>query len=174
VSNLARRTAPARAWYREPWPWFLAAGPFTVIIAGAVTVWLAIQSDDGLVADDYYKQGLAINQVIRRDQAAADRHLRANVLFNFDNQRVRVYLRSDTGYRPPDSIRLRLLHPTRAGADQVLEMHSSSAGVFDGAVLPLRNGRWLLSLEDTQQSWRLTGEMFAPRDAEVALVPRPL
>ena len=36
------------------------------------------------------------------------------------------------------------------------------------------DGRWLLSLEDTQQSWRLMGEMFAPRDAEVTLEPRPL
>jgi hypothetical protein len=174
MSNLAERTQPVRAWYREPWPWFLAAGPLTVVVAGAITVWLAVQSDDGLVADDYYKQGLAINQVIRRDQAAADFHLRANVLFNFDNQRVRVYLDGDAGYRAPDSIRLRMLHPTRAGADQVVELPSSSAGVFDGALSSLRSGRWLLSIEDTQQSWRLMGEMFVPRDAEVVLVPRPL
>jgi hypothetical protein len=33
-----------------------------VIVAGAVTVWLAVVSNDGLVTDDYYKQGLAVNQ----------------------------------------------------------------------------------------------------------------
>lgn len=169
-----RQTAAPRAWYREPWPWFLAAGPLTVIIAGAITVWLAIKSDDGLVADDYYKQGLAINQVIRREQQAADLQLSASVLFNYDNQRLRVYLRSEAGHGLPDAIRLRILHPTRAGADQVVVLAASSAGVFDGAVAALRSGRWLLSLEDTQQSWRLMGEMFAPRDQEVALRPRPL
>ena len=169
-----RQIAHTRAWYREPWPWLLAAGPLTVVVAGAITVWLAVKSDDGLVADDYYKQGLAINQVIRRDQAAADLGLRASVLFNYDNQRLRVYLRGEAGRALPNSIRLRILHPTRAGADQVVELPASSAGVFDGTASALRDGRWLLSLEDTQKSWRLMGEMFVPRDAEVTLTPRPL
>jgi len=169
-----RETAAPRAWYREPWPWFLAAGPLAAVVAGAVTVWLAIESNDGLVADDYYKQGLAINQVIRRDQAAAKLGLRANVLFNFDNQSVRVYLRSETERPLPSAIRLRVLHPTRAGADQFVELPASSAGVFDGAVSALRSGRWLLSLEDAPQTWRLMGEMFVPRDTEVTLEPQPL
>lgn len=175
MTSLADRTrASSRAWYREPWPWLLAAGPFTVIVAGAVTVWLAVKSDDGLVADDYYKQGLAINQVIRRDQAAAELGLRASVLFNFDNQRVRVYLRGSTERPLPSAIRLHVLHPTRAGADQVAELPASSPGVYDGALSTLRRGRWLLSLEDTLQTWRLVGEMFVPENAEVALEPQPL
>ena len=62
------RTA-AQPWYREPWPWILAAGPVAVILAGIVTVWLAIKSNDGLVADDYYKQGLEVNQVIQRESS---------------------------------------------------------------------------------------------------------
>ena len=169
-----RETVASRAWYREPWPWFLAAGPLAVIVAGAITVWLAVESYDGLVADDYYKQGLAINQVIRRDQAAAELGLRGNVLFNFDNQRVRVYLRSESGRPLPNAIRLRALHPTRAGADQVVDLPASSAGVYDGAVSKLRNGRWLLSLEDAPQTWRLLGEMYVPRDAEVTLEPQSL
>ena len=62
----------ATPWYREPWPWLLMAGPVTVIIAGGFTAWLAVTSSDGLVADDYYKQGLAINQTLERD---IDRHM---------------------------------------------------------------------------------------------------
>ncbi|MBL8541793.1 MAG: FixH family protein [Burkholderiales bacterium] len=169
-----RPSTASRVWYREPWPWFLAAGPFTVVVAGAITVWLAVKSDDGLVADDYYKQGLAINQVIRRDQTAAELGLRANVQWNFDNQRVRVYLRSDATAPLPDTIVLRVLHPTRAGADQAVTLRGAGGGVYDGALLPLRNGRWLLGLEDGAQTWRLMGEMFAPRDAEVTLVPQPV
>ena len=57
-------------WYREPWPWLLMLGPAGAIIAGAFTVWLAVVHEDGLVADDYYKQGLAINKVIRRQSQA--------------------------------------------------------------------------------------------------------
>jgi hypothetical protein len=171
---LIQRNAGVRAWYLEPWPWILAAGPITVVIAGAITVWLAVKSDDGLVADDYYKQGLAINQVIHRDQAAAELGLSANVLFNFENQRVRVFLHSERGVAPPTMIRVRILHPTRAGADQMVELRASAEGMFDGTVTAMSAGRWLLSLEDTQQSWRLMGEVFVPRDAEVTLQPRPL
>ena len=61
----------ARPWYREPWPWILAAGPLIVVIAGIYTAWLAVQSNDGLVTDDYYRKGLAANQTIARSDEAA-------------------------------------------------------------------------------------------------------
>ncbi len=69
-------TAP---WYRDRWPWLLIAGPGIVVVAGFVTLWLAIASDDGLVADDYYKRGLAINRVLERTQRAAALGLLATV-----------------------------------------------------------------------------------------------
>ena len=42
---------------------------------GLITLWLAITSFDGLVADDYYKQGLAINQTLARADAAQELRL---------------------------------------------------------------------------------------------------
>jgi hypothetical protein len=68
-----------RPWYREPWPWILAAGPFIVVVAGIYTAWLAIKSNDGLVTDDYYKKGLAANQTIARNELAASLGLVAGV-----------------------------------------------------------------------------------------------
>jgi hypothetical protein len=47
-------------WYKEPWPWILMAPPATAVLAGIATVWIAVASADGLVAEDYYKQGLAM------------------------------------------------------------------------------------------------------------------
>ena len=38
-----------RPWYKERWPWILMAGPAAVIVAGIVTVWLAVVSNDGAV-----------------------------------------------------------------------------------------------------------------------------
>ena len=52
-------------WYRHRWTWGLMAGPAIVLVAGAVTMVLAIRSDDGLVARDYYKRGLMINRVLK-------------------------------------------------------------------------------------------------------------
>ncbi len=45
---------------------YMWAGPLTVIVASVFTLWLAVRSEDGLVADDYYKRGLAINQTLAR------------------------------------------------------------------------------------------------------------
>jgi len=99
-----------KPWYREPWPWLLMAGPAIVVVAGIVTAWIAVKNEDGLVADDYYKQGLAINQVIRRETAGAALDMRARVLFG--ENRVRVFL---TGAALPQELVLRLVHRTRAG-----------------------------------------------------------
>ena len=55
------------AWYREPWPWILIAGP---LVGRDRRAWprrvIAVRSDDGMVADDYYKRGLLVNQRCRR------------------------------------------------------------------------------------------------------------
>ena len=69
----------AGPWYREPWPWLLMAGPAAVIVAGVVTAWIAFATFDGLVADDYYRQGRAINQELKRSQRASDLGLSASV-----------------------------------------------------------------------------------------------
>src|SRR5688572_10359806 len=69
----------AKPWFKEPWPWILMSGPAVVVVAGAFTIWLAFVSSDGLVADDYYKRGLAINQELQRDRVAAERSLTAEM-----------------------------------------------------------------------------------------------
>ena len=55
------------------------SGPAAVVVAGAITTWIAFATADGLVADDYYKHGLAINAVLKREQAAAQRGIEARV-----------------------------------------------------------------------------------------------
>ena len=57
---------PAAPWYRQRWPWLLFAGPAIVVVAGLVTAWIAVVSDDGLIAEDYYKRGLLINKDLER------------------------------------------------------------------------------------------------------------
>jgi uncharacterized protein len=51
-----------RPWYREPWPWILMAGPAAVVVAGAVTMVLAVATNDPLVAEDYYRRGIELSR----------------------------------------------------------------------------------------------------------------
>ena len=89
MSQFPKQAASPRPWYREPWPWLLALGPMTVVIGGAVTLWLAAASDDGLVASDYYRRGLAINQTLARQQTAMRMQYSAQVTFSGDGRNVR-------------------------------------------------------------------------------------
>ena len=144
-----------QVWYREPWPWILMAGPAVVVVACLITAWLAIRSDDGLVTDDYYKQGLAINQTLSRSDAAERLGIEA-ALYLADG-RVRVLLRAAAAR---GALTLRLVHPTRAGMDQSLNLAAVGPGVYEGPLRPLRPGRWHVVLE--QRDWRLAGDWTLP------------
>ncbi len=107
---------PAQPWYRHRWPWLLIAGPGIVVVAGFVTLWLAIASDDGLVADDYYKRGLAINRVLERTQRAAALGLSATVDVDAGGAaRVTLVSPSRDAAATPTVLKLVIAHPTRAG-----------------------------------------------------------
>lgn len=159
-------TLPIRPWYREPWPWLLMVAPLAAVVMGAVMVVLAGRSNDGLVADDYYKRGLTINQTLDRVERARSLGLSASAAFNPQRTRVRVVTTGPTG----DDLTLRLVHPTRAGMDQTIRLARVGAGVYEGAVEPLAAGHWHLSLEDAQGQWRITGS-WPPGDASARLEP---
>ena len=141
-----------KPWYREPWPWILMSGPAAVIVAGAFTAWIAFTSSDGLVADDYYKRGLAVNAVLEREAAAARRGIDAQ--FERYAGGIRVRLRGDA----PPALILKLAHATRAGFDVRLRLEPAGAGLYQAALPALAPGHWRLILEDPRAEWRLVKE----------------
>lgn len=149
----------SQPWYRNRWPWLLMAGPAAVVVAGFITLWLAVNSDDGLVTDDYYKQGLTVNQKKQREHAASDFGLRGDLMRS--GAGVRLLLSSDSGAILPDAIVLKLAHPTRAGHDQAVQMKSEGQGFYGGFLTEDLSGRWLVSIEDPAGKWRLHGEWIA-------------
>jgi len=159
-----------KPWYKEPWPWILMAGPATVIVAGFVTLWLAIVSNDGLVTDDYYKQGLAINQRLQRDHYASDLGLRAD--FMRSGQQVRLMLTAERDAALPEALTLKLSHPTRAGQDQTVRMVSEGQGFYGGELAADVSGRWYVSIEDPSGKWRLQGEWQADVEESLHLASR--
>jgi len=136
-------------WYREPWPWLLMAGPAAVIVAGAATVWIAVSTSDGLVADDYYKRGLGINMVLKREQAAAQRGIEARV--EHAPGRLSVSLR---GAEPP-ALFVSLVHATRAGNDLKLRLERTAGGAYQAELPPLAAGRWRAIVDDPRGEWRI-------------------
>ena len=142
----------SKPWYREPWPWILMSGPAIVLVAGAVTTWIAFASADGLVAGDYYKKGLAINQDLQREQRAAQRAIRADITMEPGKVRVRL------SGADPEALLGQLVHATRAGYDQRLRLSKVAPGLYETGMPALPAGRWRIVLEDPRREWRLVKE----------------
>ncbi len=150
-------------WYRYRWPWLLMAGPAVVVVAGVMTAWIAVATHDGLVADDYYKQGLAVNRMLARNDAAAAMRLEARL--RLGPERIELHLVSGAGAELPARVRLTLAHPTRKGEDRQLLL-AGSGGIYEGQPVALGPGRWRAVIEDEAATWRLAGSAQRPESPE--------
>jgi hypothetical protein len=155
---MATTSANTKPWYREPWPWLLMLGPVASVVAGIAMLALALNSEDGLVSDDYYKQGLAINRTLERDSRARALGLRAEITLSPERKQVEVRLSGSKQAVLPLKLRLRIAHPTKAGLDRMIVLEGASAGRYLVAMPALPEGRWLVTLEDHERTWRLNTE----------------
>ena len=161
---------PNKPWYREPWPWLLMLAPAAAIVGGAVTVALAVASSDGLVAEDYYKQGLAVNQRLARVQQAQALGLSGTLTIEAaTGGGVRAQLSRNAAGE--EGLVVTLSHPTRAGLDQRVILTPEESGTYAGSIGALAAGRWHVIVEDGQGRWRLRGELAIPRERAAPLAP---
>lgn len=166
ATTMTRKTeAP---WYRQGWPWFLIMFPAIAVVAGLATFWIAYATFDGMVVDDYYKEGRTIDLTIARSVRAAELGLSADVKLRAED--IMVTLASSNGVALPTSLIVTIIHPTRAGQDQQLVLTGQN-GVYRGDTEPLTTGRWMLQLEDESRSWRLNGTTHLPAETEFRIVP---
>jgi uncharacterized protein len=154
MSAISLKKPASGPWYREPWPWILMSGPALVVVAGFVTLSFAIMSQDGLVVDDYYKQGKAINQSLRRDLAAQQLALRAWVDIDQARDRVEIDLAGDGSALAGSELTLTFVHATRSGLDRHIALRHER-GRYVGALPALPAGKWHTVLEDAAKRWRL-------------------
>lgn len=149
------------------------AGPAIVIVAGFITAWLAIESNDGLVDDNYYKVGLSVNQELKQRQLAAELNIKATFTLVDNGQAIELILSGLPKEALPDSLQLRLVHPTRKGEDQTINLVRQGS-VFKGSLLAKPGtGRWRVVLEDHMAGWRIDGVWDIQSQAGVTVFARP-
>jgi uncharacterized protein len=157
-----------KPWYRHRWPWLLMFGPFVVVIAGFFTAWLAYSRQDALVVDDYYKQGKAINQDLRRDRAATGLQLHADMQYDAASGRL-VGTLTSAGKPYVGKILFRLVHSTQPEKDILMHVQTRSDGSFDAALPMLEIAHWQVLIENEQREWRLAGGWNWPQQRAAAL-----
>jgi hypothetical protein len=151
-------------------------GPVIVIVAAIYTAFLAYKGADHVIAPDYYKRGLAINQDIRRDLVARERGL-AGALQIDESTRAVTFRLSGKGELPP-TLTLNLSRAAGKGTEEIVvkvPLVQSEAGVYAGRLNlpPSLNGAesamWQVNLDGGD--WRLATGWYGPVHAAVAIKP---
>jgi len=140
-----------RAWYRYPYLWLVIAIPMTAVLSSSVLITFAYLYQDGLVVDDYYKHGKAINKVLIRDEFAATAGVKAIISFKA-NHTLNVSLQS-TSVISQKAITLKLIHILNAEFDQNIRLIAVGPSKFIGKYRTFAPGNWYLQIENKQ--WRL-------------------
>lgn len=145
-----------KAWHQEPMVWMVIAIPASAVLMGFVILTLAIGSYDGIVVDDYYEQGLRINRVLGRDQAARKAGMYATLGIDRVNSQLTLNLMSGH-MKHPGTFELLMSHSTRAGNDQKIRFRQVDSITFAAPMPKLAPGRWYLVLGNAK--WRLVGTL---------------
>jgi hypothetical protein len=161
--------AGAGPWYSHRWPWLLMLGPVFVICGGAFAGYLAISRPDAMVVDDYYKQGKAINQDLRRDRVASSMQLTFRA--HYDQASGTLIGAIDSAGTPLAApLHIYLAHPTLPGRDLRLLVQPDAAGRFSAALPALEHTHWQVVVEGARREWRLARSWSWPQQPALEIV----
>ncbi len=178
---LRRRVGPHRPastgpWYRHPWPWFLVGITGGAVVASLVTLAIAFENQDALVVDDWYKEGVAINRRLEKEQRARTLGVRAELLFDARRGVIEAAL-SGPGIEKLDAVDLALSHATLASRDRVIELVKRPGGRYEAPLEGGLDGRWHVWLEPRAPEghggplyeWRLASRLRLPAAGPIVL-----
>lgn len=179
----------ALPWHKQFWPWFLIGLLSTVVIACIGLVFLAFYKADQLIDENYYDNGLAINEV-KHDLEQADTlgigiqlHLsKVNNKWRFD---ATYSAKQDNVAEQPKYLLLSLEHPLEQALDQDLLLKPNGDTytgffelnkTFDSGDVFKFNGKqfWYIDIRPADSHakalpiWRLKGKFYSS-DTEISL-----
>ncbi|MCR8923661.1 FixH family protein [Dasania sp. GY-MA-18] len=159
-------------WYQQFWLWFLIFFPALAIVAGVITIIIAVKNEDSLVRDDYYKAGLAINSDLAHDKFARQHNIQATLTLDSVTGGLQLALQADLDSLP-NKLQLDFIHPAAQTMDFGVELIKRHDNLYIGQLKQGLTHRWYLQLSDQSspssddKSWRLSTELDAStNDAE--------
>ncbi|BDM64123.1 hypothetical protein NFHSH190041_15750 [Shewanella sp. NFH-SH190041] len=145
---------PTLPWYKQFWPWFLIILPTCVVIASLITMKIALDNADALVAEDYYKRGKAINMDLSKITYARQLGMQFSVS-QTTQMPYQLILTQHGGPAYRAGLSVELYHPTLAQQDQEFMATSDPSGRFSIHLEQPLTGEWELRLQSFDDSWRL-------------------
>lgn len=148
-------------WYRQFWPWYLIALLLLGVFGTSVLIVSAIEHQDPVVVDNYYKEGLAINRTLDQQRAAAAMGLQAQAQYDVADGALTVRLTSRHNITAP-YLKMLFVHATLANRDYAVKLVRQGADVYRAQLQALKPGNWDLMLEPEDEVWRLDAHLTLP------------
>lgn len=169
IIDKSKNTGPG---YKQPWFWFLMAPLVLVFFMGFTMLYLSIVSNDGVIVDNFYKDGLAINTREQQDMNARELELKANL--NLEHTVANLTLEGliqDEHYK----LWLHIVHPTKESLDIRIPLQQSG-NLYTGALPHVLSGRYSIMITpdlmpNDPKMWRLHADTMLPLDNNLNLTP---
>lgn len=140
-----------QAWYKQFWPWFLIILPLCAVVASFITLNIALTHSDSLVAEDYYKDGKAINMDLSKVKYAKQ----LGIQFSLEQANNEILLTQHGGPAYLAALKVEFYHPTMAEKDMKLTATADASNVYRITVPAALSGPWEVRLESYDSQWRI-------------------
>lgn len=159
-------------WYKHFWPWFLISLPLIAVVGGLFMLSVALNTSDTLVKDDWYKEGKAINRMLREDERAKTLGLEIQLSFDEVIGELRAHFVDPAPTDLPEELRLEIIHPTLESKDQIVSLKlKQPLAHYVGNVETSLVGKYHLIIADQHERWRIKKEVQFPTAGEIVFEP---
>jgi len=155
------------SWYKEPWAWLVFFLPFTAVVAGISTYFIATNEPDSLVIGDYYKHGKAINLEISKIKQAQKLGINF-ILKSSDNKLV---IRPTGIEKKFPFLTVNFYHPTQESKDFSLKLTPDGKGDFRHLFASPVTGKWRITLSSYKNNWRIEKIVSLPQSDFIQIKP---
>jgi uncharacterized protein len=162
----------ATAWYKQRWPWFIISFPLLTVVAGLVTYQIAVDKPHSLVKDDYFKQGLAINETLAKQNRAKELALTAHIKADKDSQLLSVKIASiDKEKKLPgfEMLNISFSHPTQEKNDRQLALLQLTSNEYIAELPTLPQAHWHIKLSDKSDTWEIKSRWHYPKSQQIKI-----
>lgn len=161
----------SKPWYKQFWPWFLIAIPMSSVIMGITMITLAMDGKDSLVREDWYKDGIAINKRLDKQNRAQSLGIKAFISVDESKNALHIAM-VNLDLQRERELTLHLIHPTLKNLDRTLKLVLTPQDTFYARLPELPSGRYYVQLTTPAQVWEIDSSLnFSNHINKLELVP---
>ncbi|WP_199608619.1 FixH family protein [Flocculibacter collagenilyticus] len=156
-------------WYKQFWPWFIIILPLTAVVAGIITLFIALDKSPEMVVDEYYKKGKAINLDLSKYHQAEKMGISMALAISDSELAVNF---TKVPRQPISALKVAFYHPTLANKDFSLLLTSDAHGTYRHQLEQPITGAWDVTLSPHDDVWKLRQRVALPRKDTIVFEPK--